>query len=213
MALQGRKINIWFNLLTQNDKSSRNGIAPNISFEIDCYPQGASLESGLIDGLSVLETLGTPLLPSSWTISDTVTSFIPNVLEGLLKAECHGEAVVVASRYSQLSYFDHFLEVLLNKALEYEVEHQTGLLAHTWNLIQNYSHLLSKIVVGVARKCESAYWQTLFSVVGGALDFYEAALSSGDLKTAGAFLVVLYTMNTEMNHEEVCVPKRHEFLD
>lgn len=201
-GFDGHQMKLWFNLLSYTS-TDQELMRPSVTFDLEYYPLAISLDSGLIEGLTTTEVPATKLMPSSWSMDNTTTSFLPFVLVALLSKNLNGEAVIVASRYSHLSYFNHFLEILLNKALEDEQESRSGLLKNAWALIENYPQLLPKIVAGVARKSESAYWNSLFKVTGDPFSFYTVALDEGDLPTAGAFLIVLYTINPQLDHDQV----------
>lgn len=201
-AYCGGQMKLWFNflrlqelLVTLPECSTR--------FDLDFYPLAVSLESGLIDGLEMSQLRSLEGDPFQWKMLDRSMTFLPNVIGTLLKIDHLGEALVVAGSYAHLPYFSHILEVLLSKALEDEIDNQAGLLSRTWLLLEHYELLLPAIIVSCARKTEVDYWETLFKIAGSPKTLYNKCVIQNDLKTAAAYLIVLHTMDAQLDHKIV----------
>lgn len=173
------------------------------TFDLDFYPLTVSLESGLIDGLEISQSQSLDDHPGDWKMSDRSMTFLPKVLKTLVGNDHLGDALVVTSKYAHLRYFSHILEILLSEVLEEQCDKKSCLLKRTWLLLDNYESLLPDIVVSCARKADFTYWETLFEVAGDPRNLYKQCLERNDLKTAAAYLIILHTMDEQLDHKTV----------
>lgn len=200
-ACCGSQFKIWFNVLSSNALNIHPFAKESVSIDLSFYPIGLNIAAGTIEGINASQSS----VSGAWHLGDESTLFIPQVLRKLLTGQRAGDALVVSSRYVQLPYFDHILETVLSEALEDEVDNKSGYLKQVWKFLENYPSSQAKIVVGCARKSEAAYWTTLFEVTGPPEHYYRQCLSQKDLKTAGSYLIVLHTLDEQLDHDKVCV--------
>ncbi|CAG8487730.1 7760_t:CDS:10 [Ambispora gerdemannii] len=127
--------------------------------------------------------------------------------EGLhILLELEDEAVAFATSYQKLVYFGHALEVLLHQVLEDEAENSIGkakgaVLPRVIRFLNHFPHALD-VIVGCARKTEVALWDYLFSIVGSPKDLFEKCMTTGLLKTATSYLLVLHTLEPTAHSSE-----------
>ncbi|BFZ61859.1 WD40 repeat protein [Saitoella coloradoensis] len=108
------------------------------------------------------------------------------------------DALMLASRYQHLPYFEHILELLLHEILEDEADKRDldpseEVLPKAIGFLSNFEEFLD-VVVGCARKTEVMCWDKLFKIVGSPKELFERCMEQGKYKTAGAYLVVLHTL-------------------
>lgn len=142
-----------------------------------------------------------------------------HILRVHLEAGQIEEAVSFASHYQDLVFFAHALEILLHSVVEEDAgldedpSDISGLLSSTVEFLDYFDASLD-VVVGCARKIEMTRWPRLFDVVGNpktlfdvsfmlftfrctiliTVEYCQVCLSSGRLKTAGSYLLVLHNL-------------------
>lgn len=200
VACCGPQLKIWFNVLQSNVLIVDAFSDASITVDLDFYPIGLNITNGTIEGINAVQST----ITGAWNLLDDSAGFIPQVLRRLLMGNRSGDALVVSSRYVQLPRFNHILETVLNEALEDEIDNKSGHLKRAWTFLENYPASLAQIVIGCARKSEAAYWTTLFEVTGPPEHYYQQCLARKDLKTAGAYLIVLHSLDEHLNHDTVC---------
>lgn len=205
LAFEGMDVLIWFNLsMLQTKRECDEQVAASVKFGIDFVPRHVVWHRGLIEGFATTNREGNAEHMDGQGEPRTQTrSFVPEILETLLREQSVGEAFVLSSKYVDEPQFAYYLELLLYRALEDALDARPKFLRATWSLLEKYRDLVPKIVVACARKSEVSSWQTLFDVTGPPMSFYEECLAKGDLKTAGAYLIVLMTFDTSLGHREV----------
>ncbi|KAJ7630516.1 RIC1-domain-containing protein [Roridomyces roridus] len=105
------------------------------------------------------------------------------------------EAVTLASHYQNLVFFAHALEILLHTVED--------VLPTVVEFLDHFDAALD-VVVGCARKTEMTRWKRLFSIVGNPKLLFETCLESGQLKTAGSYLLVLHNLEQlDEKHNDV----------
>lgn len=124
-------------------------------------------------------------------------------MRSYLSANKSAEALRLAQQYEQLEYFAHALEVLLHHVLDEEVDAsptpapEHALLPRVLSLLSSFRQYLD-IVVQCTRKTEVRSWRTLFAYLPPPQELFEESLQRGSLKTAGGYLLVLHTFDSEL---------------
>lgn len=145
---------------------------------------------------------------------------MPNVLQHSLVKFDEQTALALCHHYSQLSYFEHALEILLHHVLDEEVEdrskdskrgsfspERTPLLPTVISFVQAALPVRAylDIVVQCTRKTELRSWQTLFTYLPPPKNLFEQALKLNSLKTAASYLLVLQAFDDEEEGHEIQV--------
>ncbi|EIW64556.1 RIC1-domain-containing protein [Trametes versicolor FP-101664 SS1] len=211
----GQGIRVWLNALaiesapppTEADDGSEtvDRVKESVNIPLEFYPLSVLMDKGIIIGVEVEAATRTNL---SFTMFRHVTSshlFLHHILLFHLENSQCKEAVTFASHYQHLVYFAHALEILLHTVVEEDVDAgeptegsqdskgstEQGLLSGAIEFLDHFDDALD-VVVGCARKIEMTRWPRLFDVVGNPKILFESCLSSGRLKTAGSYLLVLH---------------------
>ena len=142
-----------------------------------------------------------------WIVRFQTHLFLHHILRFHLTRNQRKEAVLFASHYQHLVYFSHSLEILLHGVLEDEAdaaatdasssngegEGEEGVLPRVVEFLDHFDECL-QVVVNCARKTEQARWEFLFKFVGKPRDLFEKCISSGFLKVASSYLLVLHNL-------------------
>jgi hypothetical protein len=103
----------------------------------------------------------------------------------------------LSQQYESLEYFAHGLEILLHRVLDEEVDTapkpEDAVLPRVLSLLSSFKEYLD-VVLQCTRKTEVRQWKTLFAYLPPAQELFEESLQRGSLKTAGGYLIVLYTL-------------------
>ncbi|KAH9895558.1 RIC1-domain-containing protein [Epithele typhae] len=205
----GQGIRVWLNALAieavpppaEEGGMVLDYVKESVNIPLDFYPLSVLMDKGIIIGVEVEAATRTSL---SFTMFRHVTSshlFLHHILQSHLENAQGKEAVVFASHYQHLVYFAHALEVLLHAVVEEDAQTgsestpagtpKNGLLTTSIEFLDHFDDALD-VVVGCARKIEMTRWPRLFNIVGNPKILFESCLSSGRLKTAGSYLLVLH---------------------
>lgn len=107
------------------------------------------------------------------------------------------EAVTLSEQYQDLAYFSHGLEILLHRVLEEESEDsptpEEAVLPRVLSLLSSSKDYLD-VVLQCTRKTEVRQWKTLFAYLPPPQELFEESLLRGSVKTAGGYLMILYTL-------------------
>jgi RAB6A-GEF complex partner protein 1 len=122
---------------------------------------------------------------------------LPDVLRYYLRQNKTIEAATLSQQYETLEYFAHGLEILLHRVLDEEVDTspkpEDAVLPRVLSLLSSFKEYLD-VVLQCTRKTEVRQWKTLFAYLPPAQELFEESLQRGSLKTAGGYLIVLYTL-------------------
>lgn len=213
----GQSLRIWLNALSieptksspEDDAADGASLAPkeSLSIQLDFYPLSVLMDKGIIIGVEH-EAIARMNLP--FVIFRHATSshlFLHHVLLAHLEAGQVQQAVLFASHYQKLVYFAHALEILLHTIVESDSSSSgskdaevngdaTGsdsVLHAVVEFLDHFDESLD-VVVRCARKTEMTRWRRLFDVVGNPKSLFETCLSTGRLKTAASYLLVLHNL-------------------
>ncbi|KAI8995415.1 RIC1-domain-containing protein [Trametes punicea] len=206
----GQGIRVWLNALAiesvpsaadgEDGRVISDSVKESVNILLDFYPLSVLMDKGIIIGGEVEAATRSNL---SFTMFRHVTSshlFLHHILHFHLENAQVKEAVAFASHYQHLVYFAHALEILLHSVVEEDAEaaekqEETstldGLLPATIEFLDHFDDALD-VVVGCARKIEMTRWPRLFDIVGNPKILFESCLTTGRLKTAGSYLLVLH---------------------
>lgn len=193
----GRGLRVWLNALTMETPSSTpHRIKESVNIPLDFYPLSVLMDKGIIIGAEP-ELIARNSL--SFVIFRQATSshlFLHHILRVYLESGQVQEAVQLAAQYQNLVFFAHALEVLLHVIVESEDPGGFSLNASLSAVIEFLDHfdVALDVVVGCARKTEVTRWRRLFNVVGNPQKLFETCLSTGRLKTAGSYLLILHNL-------------------
>ncbi|KAF9270574.1 RIC1-domain-containing protein [Marasmius fiardii PR-910] len=200
-GFDGKKMRIWLNALTMD--SSTNGdpenVEESVAIPLEFYPLSVLMDKGIIIGADHEIATRANLSFAMFRHGTSSQLFLHYLLRYHLEAGQLREAVAFATNYQGLVYFPHALEVLLHTVVdvesntEGETESATSLLSIVVEFLDHFDVALD-VVVGCARKTEMTRWPHLFTIVGNPKSLFETCLSSGRLKTAGSYLLVLHNM-------------------
>ncbi|KAI0374480.1 RIC1-domain-containing protein [Pilatotrama ljubarskyi] len=196
-------------------------VKESVNIPLDFYPLSVLMDKGIIIGVEVEAATRMNLPFTMFRHVTSSHLFLHHILLFHLEnAQCK-EAVTFASHYQHLVYFAHALEILLHTVVEEDAEtveavghsedaketKETGLLPGTIEFLDHFDDALD-VVVGCARKIEMTRWPRLFDIVGNPKILFEvchsrlngsvshistqSCLTSGRLKTAGSYLLVLH---------------------
>ncbi|KAI0706047.1 RIC1-domain-containing protein [Cytidiella melzeri] len=206
----GQNIRVWLNALAIESpdptiEAQPDHVKESVSIPLDFYPLSVLMDKGIIIGVEH-ETASRMSLPFVMFRHITSTHlFLQHILRVHLEGGQLNEAVSFAYQYQHLVFFAHALEILLNSVVEdlpssrddgtYEAESQKkqATLANTVEFL-DYFDVSLDVVVGCARKIEVSHWPRLFDVVGNPKTLFEVCITSGRLKTAGSYLLVLHNL-------------------
>ncbi|KAG7099576.1 hypothetical protein E1B28_001406 [Marasmius oreades] len=200
-GFDGKKMRVWLNALTMDQATNgdHENVEESLAIPLEFYPLSVLMDKGIIIGAEhEIATRGN-LSFAMFRHGTSSQLFLHYLLRCHLEAGQLREAVVFAMNYQGLVYFPHALEVLLHTVVELEsnVEEETesavSLLSIVVEFLDHFDVAL-EVVVGCARKTEMTRWPHLFSIVGNPKSLFETCLSSGRLKTAGSYLLVLHNM-------------------
>ncbi|KAL9715951.1 WD40 repeat protein [Leucoagaricus gongylophorus] len=211
-AYDAQGIRIWLNALAIEQKSTEmsEDVKESVTIPLAFYPLSVLMDKGIIIGAEN-ELVTRSNLP--FVIFRHATSshlFLQHILLYHLSASQVKEAVAFASQYKELVYFAHALEILLHTVVESETTNGSSgrskdmILLTTIEFLDHFDVSLD-VVVGCARKTEMTRWRHLFDAVGNPKQLFETCLSSGRLRTAGSYLLVLHNLEQldENNHDAV----------
>ncbi|KAI9066722.1 RIC1-domain-containing protein [Trametes sanguinea] len=208
----GQGIRVWLNALAiesapsaadgEDSQTLTDNVKESVKIPLDFYPLSVLMDKGIIIGVEVEAAARTNL---SFTMFRHVTSshlFLHHILLVHLGNSQIKEAVTFASHYQDLVYYAHSLEILLHSVVEEDAEaieaadkqeepKQQALLPATVEFLDHFDDALD-VVVGCARKIEMTRWPRLFDIVGNPKILFESCLTSGRLKTAGSYLLILH---------------------
>ncbi|EMD41642.1 hypothetical protein CERSUDRAFT_128592 [Gelatoporia subvermispora B] len=208
----GQGIRLWLNALTIETTSPTDEVSTcrvedvkeSVNIPLDFYPLSVLMDKGIIIGVEH-EAATRYNLP--FTLFRHVTSthlFLHHVLLFHLRNGQVREAVFFASHYQHLVYFAHALEILLHSVIEEDAtasqeqeqdsaSGSSSILSVAIEFLDHFDAALD-VVVGCARKIEMDRWPRLFDIVGNPKSLFETCLTSGRLKTAGSYLLVLHNL-------------------
>ncbi|KAI0786104.1 RIC1-domain-containing protein [Abortiporus biennis] len=210
----GQSLRVWLNALSIEPIAAgdveEQEVKESVNIPLEFYPLSVLMDKGIIIGAEHEAATRANL---SFVMFRHVTSshlFIHHILQFHLENSQTKEAVVFASHYQHLLYFAHALEILLYNVVEEDANTDAEVQASENNILSNAVEFLDHfdaaldIVVGCARKIEMTRWPRLFDVVGSPQSLFEICLSSGRLKTAASYLLVLHNLEQlEDRHAEV----------
>ncbi|CAG8465384.1 5719_t:CDS:10 [Paraglomus occultum] len=204
-ACDGKSVNIWMDVWSDDEIASSwhdeaISAAPKeaLSIKLGFYPLSVLLDKGIIVGAEQQVSVRSSLDFAVFKFATNTHLFLQYIIRYMLTRGLDEEAVAFARSYEQLVYFGHALEVLLHHVLEDEAELSVGtghgaVLPRVVKFLSHFPQALDAIV-GCARKTEVALWDYLFSIVGSPKDLFEKCMSTGLLKTATSYLLVLHTL-------------------
>ncbi|TFK57640.1 RIC1-domain-containing protein [Heliocybe sulcata] len=210
----GQSLRIWLNALAieptkptaEEEAEDEANITPkeSLSMQLDFYPLSVLMDKGIIIGVEheAVARMNLPFVIFRHATSSQL--FLHHVLLAHLEAGQVQQAVLFASHYQSLVYFAHALEILLHTIVEDDHGSKdaevNGDGASTDNILHAAVEFLDHfddsldVVVRCARKTEMTRWRRLFDVVGSPKSLFEICLSTGRLKTAASYLLVLHTL-------------------
>ncbi|RHZ64136.1 hypothetical protein Glove_326g54 [Diversispora epigaea] len=212
-ACDGQGVKIWMNIWS-NEESARDwqddvllsSTKESLRISLEFYPLSVLLDKGIIVGVQQQTSIRQSLEFTVFKLMTNTHLFLQHILRYMLTKEFEADAVVFATSYQKLVYFGHALEMLLHQVLEDEAELSVGtarwaVLPRVVKFLNNFPHALDAIV-GCARKTEVALWDYLFSIVGSPKDLFEKCMSTGLLKTATSYLLVLHTLEPSSDNSK-----------
>ncbi|ATY62405.1 DUF1339 domain [Cordyceps militaris] len=171
-----------------------------VSFPVDFYPLSMLLEKGIILGVESNLVQRRDVNFSFFRFTIRTHLVLPDVLRFYLRQAMTAEAVALAEQYQDLAYFSHGLEILLHRVLEEESEAsppaapEAAVLPRVLSLLSSSSRDYLDVVLQCTRKTEVRQWPTLFAYLPPPQELFEESLLRGSVKTAGGYLMVLYTL-------------------
>ncbi|KAI0803143.1 RIC1-domain-containing protein [Irpex lacteus] len=206
----GQNIRVWLNALAIESPDRSVQVQPDhvkesVSIRLDFYPLSVLMDKGIIIGVEheAASRMNLPFIMFRHVTSTHL--FLQHVLRVHLENGQLNEAVSFACHYQHLVFFAHALEILLNSVVEDlpasregdagdpELQKKQQTLINTVDFLDHFDHALD-VVVGCARKIEVTHWPRLFDVVGNPKTLFEVCITSGRLKTAGSYLLVLHNL-------------------
>ncbi|EJP63051.1 DUF1339 domain protein [Beauveria bassiana ARSEF 2860] len=168
-----------------------------VSFPVDFYPLSMLLEKGIILGVESNLVQRRDVNFSFFRFTIRTHLVLPDVLRFYLRQAMTAEAVTLSEQYQDLAYFSHGLEILLHRVLEEESEDspppEEAVLPRVLSLLSSSKDYLD-VVLQCTRKTEVRQWKTLFAYLPPPQELFEESLLRGSVKTAGGYLMILYTM-------------------
>ncbi|XWW93161.1 hypothetical protein V2A60_001090 [Cordyceps javanica] len=168
-----------------------------VSFPVDFYPLSMLLEKGIILGVESNLVQRRDVNFSFFRFTIRTHLVLPDVLRFYLRQAKTAEAVTLSEQYQDLAYFSHGLEILLHRVLEEESEDspapEEAVLPRVLSLLSSSKDYLD-VVLQCTRKTEVRQWKTLFAYLPPPQELFEESLLRGSVKTAGGYLMILYTL-------------------
>ncbi|GAA6042843.1 hypothetical protein JCM8097_004456 [Rhodosporidiobolus ruineniae] len=207
-AWDGSKVRIWLDALTIEKvrvdarRDAYETVKESVAIPLDFYPLAVLMDKGIIVGVDQETSLRRSLDFAIFRIITSTHLFLPSVLRFHLSRSQLPVAVLFASHYQHLVYFSHALEILLHGVLEDEADaalaastgpSPNGVLPRVIEFLDHFEECL-QVVVNCARKTEQTRWEFLFDVVGKPRDLFEKCISSGFLKVATSYLLILHNL-------------------
>ncbi|KAK9463812.1 RIC1-domain-containing protein [Lipomyces oligophaga] len=194
-AFDGTDVIVWLDVMLNLSKDDT--VPEPIRIEVDFYPLSFLFEKGIIIGLES-NVVRRRNVQFSYSTNTTRTHlFIHQLLRYYLSTGREADALKTAKSFQHLEYFGHALEMMLHNVLDEEADSppplEKALLPKVITFLRNFPEMLD-VLVGCTRKTEVASWHVLFDIVGSPKDLFERCMSEGRLKTAGAYLLILHTM-------------------
>ncbi|OAA63965.1 DUF1339 domain protein [Cordyceps fumosorosea ARSEF 2679] len=171
-----------------------------VSFPVDFYPLSMLLEKGIILGVESNLVQRRDVNFSFFRFTIRTHLVLPDLLRFYLRQAMTAEAVALSEQYQDLAYFSHGLEMLLHRVLEEESETspppapEAAVLPRVLSLLSSSRDYLD-VVLRCTRKTEVRQWRTLFAYLPPPRELFEESLLRGPVKTAGGYLMVLYTLD------------------
>jgi hypothetical protein len=166
---------------------------------VDSYPLSILVDKGIFAGIEAEPVITREKEFTYFKHWTTTQLFIPYLLEQYLRSGLKARALALAREYDHLKYFTHVLEMLLFRVLESEAvddelhSDPSPLLRDTAELVCQFPQRL-EVILGSTRKTEVKYWSRLFNVIGSPQELFEHCVSSGSLRTAAGFLLILHNL-------------------
>ncbi|KAF9455011.1 RIC1-domain-containing protein [Macrolepiota fuliginosa MF-IS2] len=213
-AYDAHGIRIWLNALAiekQPAQEMTEDVKESVTIPLSFYPLSVLMDKGIIIGAENELATRSNLPFVMFRHATSSHLFLQHILLYQLNAGQVKEAVAFASQYKNLVFFAHALEILLHTVIESETTSASAsggendtVLPTTIEFLDHFDVSLD-VVVGCARKTEMTRWRRLFNVVGNPKQLFETCMSSGRLKTAGSYLLVLHNLEQldENNHDAV----------
>ncbi|GAA5919951.1 hypothetical protein JCM6882_000223 [Rhodosporidiobolus microsporus] len=218
-AWDGSKVRIWLDALTIEKvrvdarRDAYETVKESVAIALDFYPLAVLMDKGIIVGVDQETSLRKNLDFAIFRLITTTHLFLPPILRFHLTRAQLAEAVLFASHYQHLVYFAHALEILLHAVLEDEADAALslsrsqgpsaaaaatardggGVLPRVIEFLDHFDECL-QVVVNCARKTEQTRWTFLFDAVGKPRDLFENCVTSGFLKVAASYLLVLHNL-------------------
>ncbi|KAJ3485103.1 hypothetical protein NLG97_g6889 [Lecanicillium saksenae] len=168
-----------------------------VSFPVDFYPLSMLLEKGIILGVESNLVQRRDVNFSFFRFNIRTHLVLPDVLRFYLRQGMTADAVTLSEQYQDLAYFSHGLEILLHRVLEEESEDspppEEAVLPRVLSLLSSSKDYLD-VVLQCTRKTEVRQWKTLFAYLPPPQELFEESLLRGSVKTAGGYLMILYTL-------------------
>ncbi|KAG8533226.1 uncharacterized protein KY384_002009 [Bacidia gigantensis] len=178
-----------------------------LSIPTDFYPTSVALSKGILLGLDADLVQRRDNYFAFFRLTIRSQLFLPETLRRHLAQHDHTAASSLALRYEHLPYFSHSLEVLLHSVLDDEVDQElnpeSALLPTVLSFLSSFPDYLD-ILVQCTRKTEVRSWRTLFNHLPPPKELFEASLEKSMLKTAGGYLIVMQTLESNHSPDE-CV--------
>lgn len=211
----GHDMNVWTDVqdvLTSSPTDvSREPLTP-IKIATDFYPLSVLLNKGILFGVESDLVQRRDASFSTLRFTTRTHLFLPPILRHYLTTYNSSAALHLSHHYQHLSYFPHALEVLLHNVLDDEADRSTSpspdptsssstssgpaLLPSVLSFLSSFPQFLD-ILVQCTRKTEVKAWHTLFAHLPPPTQLFEESLARGLLKTAGGYLLVCHTLDTE----------------
>ncbi|EKM83606.1 hypothetical protein AGABI1DRAFT_123933 [Agaricus bisporus var. burnettii JB137-S8] len=209
-AYDGHGIRIWLNALAierQPTDEVMEDVKESVTIPLSFYPLSVLMDKGIIIGAENELATRSNLTFVMFRHSTGSHLFLQHILQFQLNAGQVKDAVAFASSYKNLVFFAHALEILLHTVIESDTTNGNEadtLLTTVVEFLDHFDVSLD-VVVGCARKTEMTRWRRLFNVVGNPKQLFEICMSSGRLKTAGSYLLVLHNLEqlNENDHDAV----------
>ncbi|KAK9464581.1 RIC1-domain-containing protein [Lipomyces arxii] len=194
-AFDGKCVIVWLEVMLHLSKS--DFVPSPIRIETDFYPLSFLFEKGIIIGIES-NFVHRRNVSFTYSVNSTRTQlFIHQLLKYYLVSSREAEAFQLAKSFKHLTYFGHALEMMLHDALDEEADNmlhsQQSALSNVVKFLKMFPEMLD-VIVGCTRKTEMASWHVLFEIVGSPKELFEMCMRLGQLKTAGAYLLILHTM-------------------
>lgn len=216
-AFDGQEIIIWTHGIYEHTNTQELMSPTFVPMEL--YPLTMLSDKGIIMGIdcdAVLTRSGSFTYFKQWTSAQL---FLPYILKSYLHFNKFEKALLIANKFRHLKYFEHMLEVLLydvivnqtshnersgNKLLTEDMKDNNNplvLLKSTLYLISQFPQM-PEVIVGCTRKTEIKYWKKLFSVLGSPQKLFEKCIETGNLSTAGGYLLVLHYLDQDSDKKQ-----------